>query len=182
MALDNLFAQLDNHLTGEEKGMPPVDKWAPEYCGEIDLVIKQNGDWFYMGTPFKRLSLVKLFASVLRKDSEEYFLVTPVEKVKIQVEDVPFIITRWQWQDDKAHSTMILATNLGDEFPLSEEHPLSISEDGTLYVTVRRNLRAKVHRNVYYQWIEQALQRDTAEQGTEVYFESAGNSIVIGYC
>ncbi|WP_448213996.1 DUF1285 domain-containing protein [Colwellia sp. MEBiC06753] len=180
MSLDNLFAQLDQHISGEEKKLPPVELWNPDYCGEIDLIIKTNGDWFYMGTPFKRLSLVKLFASVLKKEADEYFLVTPVEKVKIQVEDAPFLITRWQWQNDQPHANLMVATNLGDEFILGEDHPLRVDKEGNIYLTVRRNLEAKVHRNVYYQWVEQAKQQES-EQGTALVLESQGQEFVIGH-
>ena len=179
MSLDNLFVQLDGHLSGQEQKTPPVELWNPDYCGEIDLQIKQNGDWFYMGTPFKRLSLVKLFASVLKKEADEYFLVTPVEKVKITVEDSPFLITRWQWQDEQPHSRMLLATNLGDELALTAEHPLRLAEDGSIYITVRRNLEAKVHRNVYYQWLEQAKEQPDGEQ-TSVSLISDGKEYIIG--
>ena len=185
MSLDNLFAQLDGQLSGDEKKMPPVHLWDPEYCGEIDLVIKANGDWYYNGTPFKRLRLVKLFASVLKCEKneqgvDEFFLVTPVEKIKIFVEDAPFLITRWQWQDEKPHSTMLLATNLGDELPLSSEHPLTVTEKGDFYVSVRGNLQAKVHRNVYYQWIEQA-QETVGENGlTQWVIESDNHPYVLG--
>ena len=179
MSLDNLFAQLDGHLCGEEKKGPPVDLWNPAYCGEIDLQIKQNGDWFYMGTPFKRLSLVKLFASVLKKEDSEYFLVTPVEKVKIQVEDSPFLITRWEWKDEQPHSELLLATNLGDEFVLNEQHPLRLDSEGNIYITVRRNLEAKVHRNVYYQWVEAA--KEVASDGsTSLFMHSQGRGYEIG--
>lgn len=179
MSLDNFFAQIDQQLTGDEKKCPPVDLWNPEYCGEIDLQIKANGDWFYMGTPFKRLSLVKLFASVLKKEADDYFLVTPVEKIKITVEDSPFLITRWEWQQGKPHSTLLLATNLGDEFALTGEHKLRVDDEGNIYIIVRRNLEAKVHRNVYYQWVEEAKQ---LTQGNEVslILESAGNAYPIG--
>lgn len=179
MSLDNIFAQLDQHLTGEEQKVPPVELWDPEFCGEIDLKINANGEWFYMGTPFKRISLVKLFASVLKKEADEYFLVTPVEKIKITVEDAPFLITRWEWQDDIAHSTLLIATNLGDEFLLNDQHKLRLDDTGNIYITVRRNLEAKVHRNVYYQLIEEAKQLE--HQGTtRLVLESAHKTYTIG--
>jgi len=178
MSLDNLFAQLDGQLTGESSKLPPVELWNPAYCGEMDLVIKANGEWFYNGTPFKRLRLVKLLASVLKKENGEYYLVTPVEKIKIQVEDMPFVLTQWQWQD-QAHGKMLVATHLGDEFVLNEEHPLLLNENDEPYVMVRRNLQAKVHRNVYYQWLEQATERQ-AENCVELVLESDGQQFVIG--
>lgn len=179
MSLEKISEQLNQtELSGERK-MPPVELWDPPYCGEIDLQIKADGQWFYNGTVFKRISLVKLFASVLKKEAEAYFLVTPVEKVKINVEEVPFIITQWSWQDDK-HTIMKLITNLDDTFLLSKEHPLQISEQGDLYVTVRRNLVAKVHRNVYYQWVNFAKEV-TIKKGTALAIESSGEQFLLGY-
>ncbi|QOL26177.1 DUF1285 domain-containing protein [Thalassotalea sp. LPB0316] len=154
MSLENLLNQLKN-----QQSLPPVESWDPDYCGEIDLVIKSDGAWFYQGTPFKRMNMVKLFASVIKKEADEYFLVTPVEKIKIKVELYPFLITQWSWQDE-SKSQMLLSTNLDDTFILGQEHPLTIDHDGNLVVNVRRNLQALVHRNVYYQWVEEAQVSD----------------------
>jgi len=177
MSLDKLSSQLKN-----KKSLPPVEQWNPPYCGEIDLEIRVNGDWFYNGTIFKRLSLVKLFASVLKLEQtgevNDYFLVTPVEKIKISVEDVPFVLTQWYWCDD-TQTSMAVKTNLDDEFILDSSHPVTIAEDGCLYVTVRRNLLAKIHRNVYYQWIALASETKT-KNGTEMIFSSADSIISLG--
>ena len=175
VSLEKISQQLEEN---SDKKLPPVELWDPPYCGEIDLQIKGDGSWYYNGTVFKRLSLVKLFASVLKKEDEDYYLVTPVEKVKIQVDDVPFVLTQWDWQDeDKAE--MRVSTNLDDKFMLNAEHPVTLGDDGSLYVIVRRNLLAKVHRNVYYQWIDIAKEEKT-EHGTEMVFYSAGQRICLG--
>jgi hypothetical protein len=183
MSLDKLSAQLTaDKPSAKEPSLPPVEHWDPPYCGEIDLQIKANGDWYYAGTIFKRLSLVKLFASVLirekNENNDDYFLVTPVEKVKISVEEAPFMLTQWQWLDDKK-TVMQGTTNLGDELVLDREHLLTLSDDGGLYITVRRNLLAKVHRNVYYQWIEIAKEKQT-KNGTELFFTSAECQFILG--
>lgn len=182
MSLEKISAQLNTQISAEKKSLPPVESWNPPYCGEIDIQIKANGDWFYGGSIFKRLPLVKLFASVLIKetanDVSEYFLVTPVEKVKIKVDDAPFVLTQWCWLDE-AQSIMQVTTNLGDEFILNAEHPLLVTENGDLYVTVRRNLTAKVHRNVYYQWADIAKEINT-DQGTELIFSSADCQFSLG--
>ena len=163
-----------------QKKMPPVELWDPPYCGEIDIEIKGDGSWFYNGSAFKRLSLVKLFASVLKKEGDEHFLVTPVEKVKISVADAPFVLTQWQWQDEGANTRMLVSTNLGDEFLLDADHPLTITPKGNLYICVRRNLMARVHRNVYYQWVALAQEKTTDEQGTQLVFNSAGHEFILG--
>jgi len=178
MSLEQLSRQLNSQQQGTGNKIPPVELWDPPYCGELDLQINADGLWFYNGTPFKRLSLVKLFASVLTKQANDYFLVTPVEKVKIRVEDAPFILTNWQWQaPEQTH--MLVTTNMEDQFILDGEHPLTISKSGALYVVVRRNLLAKVHRNIYYQWVDLA-QPQTDERGTELIFTSAGQRFSLG--
>ena len=182
MSLDKLSAQLANN----NKELPPVELWNPPYCGEIDIHIKANGDWYHEGSIFKRLALVKMFASVLIKEpavdasnrDSDYFLVTPAEKVKIRVDDAPFVLTNWCWLDQQKN-IMQVSTNLGDEFILDKNHPLIVSGEGNLYVTVRRNLVAKVHRNVYYQWADIAQEKKT-QHGTELSFFSAGNQFILG--
>lgn len=178
MSLEQLSAQLNQQLgsSSGSKKLPPVELWNPDFCGDIDLQIKNDGTWFYNGTPFKRLSLVQLFASVLKKEEDKYYLVTPVEKVGIEVEDVPFVLTQWQQQDDKS---ILVSTNLGDEFLLDQEHPITLSEQGHLYVTVRRNLLAKVHRNVYYQWLDIA-QEEPTDKGSELVLYSAEHRFFLG--
>ena len=173
MSLDKLSKQLTPN-----KKLPPVELWDPPYCGEIDLVIKADGSWFYNGTIFKRMALVKLFASVLKRENNDYFLVTPVEKVKITVEDAPFLLTQWQWLDD-THCTISASTNLDDAFEINKEHPVIINKRGELYVTVRRNLTAKVHRNVYYQWANIAQEYST-DNGTELVLTSSGYTFSLG--
>jgi len=169
---------ISKSLSGTNAKLPPVELWDPPYCGEIDLEIKADGRWFYNGTIFKRLSLVKLFASVLKKEGDDYFLVTPVEKVKIRVEDAPFILTQWHWQDD-SQSTMIVSTNVEDDFMLGESHPLTLDSEGNIYVTVRRNLTTKVHRNVYYQWVDLAKEEKT-NSVTELVFYSGDYRCCLG--
>jgi len=175
MSLEKLSQQLSSQ---EKQKLPPVELWDPPYCGEIDLRIKADGSWYYNGTVFKRLSLVKLFASVLKKEGEDYFLVTPVEKVKITVEDAPFTLTQWHWLDAD-QTVMQVITNLDDDFVLDGDHPLTISERGDMYVTVRRNLLAKLHRNVYYQWVDLANEHKT-DNGTELVFFSADHQFSLG--
>ncbi|WP_286270482.1 DUF1285 domain-containing protein [Thalassotalea hakodatensis] len=175
MSLEKLVEQLKQ----QEKGYPPVESWDPPYCGAMDLTIKANGDWFYMGTIFKRMSLVKLLASVLKKEADEYFLVTPVEKIKIQVEKYPLIITQWRWLDEQS-TIMMLTTNVDDEFILDAEHPVKIEDDGGLSVIVRGNLPATIHRNVYYQWVE--LAKETEIKGkAAMIFNSADQCINLGF-
>ncbi|OUR60888.1 hypothetical protein A9Q74_11605 [Colwellia sp. 39_35_sub15_T18] len=174
MSLEKITAQ----IKAQGNKIPPVELWDPDYCGEMDLQIKSNGDWYYAGTIFKRATLVKLLASVLKKEADDYFLVTPVEKIKISVEDAPFVLTEWHWQDEHK-TTMVVSNNIGDTFMLDDQHPLLITKAGGLYVTVRRNLLAKVHRNVYYQWADLAKEVSTTK-GTELIFTSAHCDFSLG--
>lgn len=146
-------------ISSQNAALPPVDKWNPDFCGDIDIQIKHDGTWFYMGTPIGRKPLVKLFASVLKREDDNYFLVTPVEKVGIQVEDVPFVITQWQ----KENSKLALTTNTESDLIVSSDHPIHIFTDRKTdarlpYVLVRRNLWARLHQNVFYQLTELAVE------------------------
>lgn len=174
MSIEAITAQIKAH--GDK--IPPVEQWNPDYCGEIDLQIKANGDWFYAGTIFKRPALVKLLASVLKKENDDYYLVTPVEKIKITVEDAPFVLTQWRWQDE-SQTIMVVCNNVGNEFVLDDKHPITINAEGELYVTVRHNLLAKVHRNIYYQWIDLAEEVET-QNGIELVFSSDGFNFSLG--
>ena len=178
MSLEKISAQLGSLANGKSSKIPPVELWDPPYCGEINIVIKADGHWLYNGTVFKRMALVKLFASVLKKEGNDYFLVTPVEKLKITVEDAPFMLTRWEWLNNN-ETEMNVCTNVDDEFLLNSEHPLRLDENDNMYITVRRNLEAKVHRNVYYQWVELAKET-TTKNGTEMIFTSAEFDFSLG--
>jgi hypothetical protein len=152
-------------ISSQNAALPPVDKWNPDFCGDIDIQIKHDGTWFYMGTPIGRQALVKLFASVLKREDEHYFLVTPVEKVGIQVEDVPFLITQWQIEN----GNLALTTNTGHDLIVSSENPIQIFADkktgATLpYALVRRNLWARLHQNVFYQLAELAVEHGEEQE------------------
>ncbi|WMS86089.1 DUF1285 domain-containing protein [Pleionea litopenaei] len=162
----------------------PVDQWDPPFCGDIDMVIKRDGRWFYMGTPIGRQALVKLFASVLRKEKDNYFLVTPVEKIGIQVDDAPFIVVLMEIQHVNQLPTIIFTDNLDHQFTVDADHPIWVIEDPITgepspYVKVRDNLHALIHRNVFYQLVENA---QTVEQGgrTHLVIESCGESFSLG--
>ena len=149
------LASLQSQLASTESGLPPVDKWDPPFCGDLDIVIKRDGTWFYQGTPIGRKALVKLFAGVLKKENDDYFLVTPVEKVGIRVEDAPFLVTEWDTQD----GVIVVTTNVGDSCILGEDHPVELRIDSASntevpYINIRRNLWARCHQNVFYQWAE----------------------------
>jgi hypothetical protein len=143
------------------RGLPPVHLWHPAHCGDIDIVIKKNGLWFHEGTPIGREALVRLFSTVLRKDPDGFHLVTPVEKMKITVEDAPFIAVRV----DKVGDAVRFITNVGDEVEAGPDNPIRVEMDAVTgeprpYVHVRRGLEALINRPVFYELVEMAQARD----------------------
>jgi uncharacterized protein len=137
------------------KSLPPVDKWHPEFCGDIDIVIKRDGSWIHEGTPIGRARLVRLFSTVLRRDGEDYFLVTPVEKMRITVEDVPFIAVLMRVEGEGETQRLIFQSNVGDEAVAGPEHKLvfrqnGASGEGAPYIDMRAGLEARIARAVFY--------------------------------
>ena len=146
--------------TRSGRGRPPVEKWNPEFCGDLDMEIKADGTWFYMGTPIGRMPLVQLFASVLRKDADgKTYLVTPVEKVGIRIEDAPFVAVEMNASGEGEEQVLTFRTNVGDVVEAGPEHPLRfVDEKGTdgmkPYLLVRGRLEALVARPVMYEIAE----------------------------
>ncbi len=142
------------------KGPPPVEKWTPEFCGELDIEIRADGSWFYMGTPIGRMPLVRLFSTVLRKDEDgKTYLVTPVEKIAIRVEDAPFIAVEADIAGEGEGQVVTFRTNVGDVVEAGPDHPIRFVEEpetGGLkpYVHVRGRLEALVSRAVMYELVE----------------------------
>ncbi|MFC0665382.1 DUF1285 domain-containing protein [Azotobacter chroococcum] len=158
---DDLLAQIPE---GGRRGPPPVHLWNPPFCGDIDMRIARDGNWFYMGTPIGRKALVRLFSGILRRDGDDYFLVTPVEKVGIRVDDAPFVAVSLQVEGSGEAQVLRFATQVGDEVEAGAEHPLRVALDPDTqepapYLHVRANLEALVHRNVFYQLVELAEPR-----------------------
>ncbi len=145
---------------GQARSLPPVHLWNPAHCGQIDIVIRRDGSWRHEGALIQREALVRLFSSVLRKDPDGFHLVTPVEKLKITVEDAPFLAVSVSRVDDALRFT----TNVGDEVDAGSEHPLRVETDPVTgepapYVEVRRGLEARLARPVFYELVEMAERR-----------------------
>ena len=137
----------------------PFENWHPKFCGDIDMMIKQNGDWYFNGSLITRPAMVKLFAKVLIFENGEYFLKTPVEKMRISVEDTPFIIVQWHSIEQNKQDVIICQDNVGNEFVLSQKHNLVVRNEIPNLV-LNHGLEAKVSRNVYYQWAAQAKEQE----------------------
>jgi hypothetical protein len=146
--------------TNNRTGLPPVDRWNPPFCGDIDMEIRADGTWFYMGTPIGRQPLVRLFSTVLRKDDDgRTYLVTPVEKVGIRVQDAPFLAVEMAVSGKGEDQVLTFRTNLGDVAVAGPEHALRFEIYGENlelkpYLHVRGNLEALVSRAVMYDLVE----------------------------
>ena len=147
------------------KGPPPVHLWNPPYCGEIDMRIAADGTWFYQKTPIGRAALVNLFASVLMREGANYFLVTPVEKVGIKVDDAPFMAVEMKVDEAAGRQVLNFRTNVDDWVAVGPEHALRFEPEpntGGLkpYLHVRRDLWAKVTRPLFYDLVERGEERE----------------------
>jgi hypothetical protein len=153
--LDNLASAA---RSAAKRGLPPVHLWNPEFCGDIDMRIASDGTWFYMGTPIGRPALVRLFSTILKRDGDKHFLVTPVEKVGIRVDDAPFMAVEMQKESDGNTTRLHFRTNVDDWVDCDADHRLRFkaAEDGGLtpYLHVRSNLWAKVTRPLYYDLVD----------------------------
>jgi len=147
-------------------GLPPVHLWNPDHCGEMDLVIKRDGSWWHEGSRITRQSLSRLFSTILRKDDDGiHYLVTPVEKIAIQVELAPFTAIRVDVSGTGENQSLIFTTNIGDLVEAGPERPISVSFDTetsepTPLVRVRRKLDALIARSVFYELADHAVERD----------------------
>jgi uncharacterized protein len=160
-ALDRLSAA----VKGAGAKTPPVERWNPPFCGDIDMRIAADGTWFYLGTPIGRPALVKLFASVLKREGEKHFLVTPVEKVGIQVDDAPFLAVEMTIDDGTVGRALNFRTNVDDWIACGPDHRLRFEPEAATgglkpYLHVRRDLWAKVTRTLFYDLVGLGEERD----------------------
>ncbi|MGZ0782049.1 DUF1285 domain-containing protein [Pseudomonas sp. TKO26] len=157
---NDLLAQIPK----AEKGLPPVHLWNPDFCGDIDMRIARDGTWYYLGSPIGRKPMVKLFSTIIRRDGDDYFLVTPVEKVGIKVDDAPFVAVTLEVEGQGEAQVLRFTSNVDEQVVANVEHPLRVvidplTQEPAPYVLVRNNLEALIHRNVFYQLVELAQTR-----------------------
>lgn len=141
------------------KGPPPVDQWNPPFCGDIDMRIARDGTWYYLGTPIGRAPLVKLFSSILKREGESYFLVTPVEKVGITVDDAPLLAVDFDATGLGQDQLLTFTTKTDDTAVLGTDHPLRVDRNPATgepapYILVRRNLWALIDRKSFYRLVD----------------------------
>ena len=158
------------------RGLPPVHLWHPEHCGEIDIVIRADGTWMHEGSPIGRRELVRLFSTVLRKDPDGYHLVTPVEKMRIGVEDLPFRAVAMERRGE----ALVFTTDVGDEVTADADNPIVFETDPTTgepapRIHVRRGLEARIARAIFYDLVEMAEVVDD-----RLAVRSAGQTFALG--
>ncbi len=141
------------------KGLPPVHLWNPPFCGDLDMRIARDGTWFYLGTPIGRFELVKLFSSILKREGDSYFLVTPVEKVGITVDDAPFVAVDFTVTGSGPAQSLTFETHVGDHATAGPDHPIRVIRDAgtgepSPYIEIRAGLEALIDRKSFYRLIE----------------------------
>ena len=142
-----------------KKGLPPVHLWNPDFCGDLDMRIARDGTWFYLGTPIGRKELVRLFSTILRKDDDKYFLVTPVEKVGIKVDDAPFVAVDFEATGSGLDQSLTFETNVGDFTIAGKDNQIRVVRDKqsgepSPYVHVRAGLEALIDRKSFYRLVD----------------------------
>jgi hypothetical protein len=151
------------------RGLPPVHKWNPPDCGDLDMRIARDGTWFYLGTPIGRTELVRLFSTILRRDGDRYVLVTPVEKVGIQVDDAPFVAVDFEVEGQGEAQVLRFLTNVGDATEAGPEAPIRVERDAATgepspYVLVRDRLEALIDRKSFYRLVEIGVHHEVEGQ------------------
>jgi len=144
------------------RALPPVERWNPPHCGDIDIRIARDGTWYHEGTPFGRREFVRLFSTILRKDPDGFHLVTPAEKMRIRVDDAPFVAVLLAATGAGRAQRLVFTTNVGDDTIAGRENPIRVEtnrETGepSPYVHVRRGLEALISRSIFYQLAELAV-------------------------
>ena len=161
-----------------EKSLPPVHLWQPEREGKIDIHIDARGDWYHEGDPITRQALVDLFATILRKDGADYYLVTPVEKLRITVDDVPFMAVDMEVRGEGGSTDLLFTTNVGDIVMADAEHPIEMRGEKP-YLMVRDGLDAKLTRSVFYRLVDEGLEEPDGNKNALVVY-SQGARFALG--
>ena len=170
-AADNL-AKAVAEATRGARGPAPVHLWNPDYCGDLDIRITRDGTWWYLGTPIGRVELVRLFASVLKFEDGRHYLVTPVEKIGIVVDDAPFVAVDFTTAAPGPDQVLTFETNVGDLTVAGPENPIRVKRDPETgepspYVHVRRDLWALIDRKSFYRLVEVGTHEDV--NGTRMF-------------
>ena len=171
-AFDDLLA------AAQDRRLPPVERWQPAQSGHIDIRIASNGDWYHEGALVKRFAIAKLFATILRLEEDGYYLVTPAEKLRIQVDDAPFVAMDMETTGAGRTRRIVFSTNVGDAVLAAAAHPIVVEDragEPRPYVEVRNGLRALLSRAVFYRLVDLA-----DESNGQLVVWSAGARFVLG--
>jgi len=179
---DLTAASKDIQAQGEQ--LPPLEKWNPEFCGDIDMHIKRDGSWFYNGTPIGRPAMVKLFSRVLWQEEGKYFLKTPVEKVGIEVDDVPFLMIAVEQREGEQGIELVFTSKTDDVVIAGAEHPIRVEHcadtgEPSPYIAVRFGMEGLIARNVFYELVELAEEREI-DGAAHLVIESQGELFSLG--
>ncbi|MBP0484379.1 DUF1285 domain-containing protein [Sagittula salina] len=147
------------------RGPAPVHLWNPPFCGDLDMRIARDGTWYYLGTPIGRFELVKLFSSILKREDGKYFLVTPVEKVGITVEDAPFVAVDFTVEGAGEAQILTFETHVGDHATAGPDHPIRVERDPETgepspYILIRDGLEALIDRKSFYRLVDIGAHHD----------------------
>ena len=162
---DGLLASVQ---AAAKKGPPPLHLWNPPFCGDLDIRIARDGTWFYLGTPIGRLGMVRLFSSILKKEDDRYYLVTPVEKVGIRVDDAPFVAVDFEAEGTGRDQVLTFVTQVEDRAVAGPEHPIRVARDASgapaPYILIRSNLEALIDRKSFYRLVELGCHEDHGDE------------------
>lgn len=152
-------------MAASGRSLPPVDRWNPPFCGDLDIRIARDGTWFYLGTPIARPEMARLFSTILKREGDRYYLVTPVEKVGITVDDAPFLAVDVTVTGQGADQVLTFATSMGDRVAAGPDHPIRVthgpdSDEPAPYVMVRAGLEARIDRKSFYRLVEIGVHHD----------------------
>lgn len=161
------------------KDLPPVHLWNPPFCGDLDMQIKRDGTWIHEGGTINRPEMVRLFSSILKKEGDKYFLVTPVEKVGITVEDAPFVAVDLDVFDSDGAQVLVFTTQVGDEVEANAEHPIRFEQSETcdqpaVYLMVRAGLEARLDRKSFYRLIDLGVEQE--HEGASMFGVTSGDT------
>jgi uncharacterized protein len=175
---DNLLKSL-----GKQRGPAPVHLWDPPYCGEMDMRIAADGRWYHEGSPIGRLRMVQLFSSILRLDDDgHYYLVTPVEKVRIRVDDCPFVARVLDVVQHDGQQVLRFTLSTEETVDAGPDHPIEVgaAERGEPHpvIEVRRGLKALISRSVFYQLVELAARQADLESDENINKNNESNRLL----
>ena len=175
-SLSHIAALISKQQDNGARAIPPVDQWNPTYCGNMNLTVKSNGEWWHEGSKINRDAMIKLFASVLWAEDGKFYLKTPVEKISIEVEDAPLLVTHIEKVSADGKDFLSCITQTGDIVIIDKQHPVFLREyNGELrpYINVRWELDALLHRNAFYHLLDEG--EFVEQDGTTVVKLTSGD-------